>query len=501
MKQSNALSLRLLAKNTAIYALGNLVQRAAAFIPIPLYTYYLAVAEYGQLEIFLVAIQLLGFLVQFGMVPAYLRYHAEHQRNGDLGRLIGSTLMVNGLAGSGVMILTAGIAPALISQWLGVSIPRTTYALAGGIAILQNLQLQLLTYYRSNNEGLKYMGASLASTLLVISAIFVGFQLATPGLNCVLLALTTAHGLMLVVLSFLVLRRTGVGLSLRIMRRQLSFGFPLIFMMCGYLMMTSADRYFLGYFAGLTVVGLYTLGLKVSHVLDIAIAQPFQTAYLPYIFAGTEEESMRARIATVLSYLLLGSSMAAFGVVVLARDVIDLLGPPAYQYSYIVTLWTIPTALIHGLYIWVTGILQVVKRTRIIGAVAVACAGLNVILDLLWIPRWGWHGAVLATITSSLISITYLSVLAWRSYPVPVQWHRVRAVLLMSLCMLILSTAAYSIHRLIGYAALLLMPVLPVVFGFFTRDELTGLRRRIRGHLSKREDHEIGDLAKANIPS
>jgi len=464
------MSLRLLGKNAIIYGVGILALRLVAFLPIPLYTRYLAISEFGLLEILLVTIQLMIFMMRLGSIPTFMRFYSDHANKNTIGELLGSTLLVILAGGIVTTSLCLLLLPHLFSI-LHIESSRQMLALACGVAFTQALTIDLLTYFRAGKKPLLYTIASVCLAAFILLFIFVFVVLLKLRVTGVLLAQIAANSIAFLCLSVCVFPRTGLSCSIAVIRRNLAFGIPLIFAMCGWLFMRISDRYFLGYFESLAVVGMYSLGVKMASIMQLFIARPFELAFLPYVFSQADNPQLGKIFGKVFSYLMLMSVLAGFGIILLSRELIMVAGPEEYHSAYKAVICAVPVFVLTGLYCWVYGILCTIKKTWVIGMMLSFATGLNLILNYLMIPTYGWFGAILATTLSYLVCVVALFLVALKYFTVEFEWRKLLVISLIMLILLLLSVASFNISSYVSYAAIILILFLPFVLGFFDIQE------------------------------
>ena len=70
-------------QHSAIYALGNALNRVGAFLLLPLYTRYLSVGQYGSLELYYSISAVVSSLLSVGIAHATLRFYYEYDGESD----------------------------------------------------------------------------------------------------------------------------------------------------------------------------------------------------------------------------------------------------------------------------------------------------------------------------------------------------------------------------------------------------------------------------------
>jgi len=82
-------------KHSTIYAIGNIVNRLGAFLLLPVYTNYLAVAEYGALELFYATAAVISSFVSVGIAHATLRFYYNYKESNDRKAVVSTNYLTS----------------------------------------------------------------------------------------------------------------------------------------------------------------------------------------------------------------------------------------------------------------------------------------------------------------------------------------------------------------------------------------------------------------------
>jgi O-antigen/teichoic acid export membrane protein len=109
----------------------------------------------------------------------------------------------------------------------------------------------------------------------------------------------------------------------------------------------------------------------------------------------------------LLTYLLLATTVASFGLLVCARLALPLIAPPEYAEAFMVVLLLIPAQGFVGIHLLAETLLGAARKTHIAAALNAVSACICIALNFALIPSLGWLGAVLAT-TISVVGVDLL---------------------------------------------------------------------------------------------
>ncbi|KKL84454.1 hypothetical protein LCGC14_1964570 [marine sediment metagenome] len=299
------MDLELFGKNAVIYAIGNITLRASSFLLVPLYTHYLSVEDYGRLETLFVTIWILLIFMGLGMQPSIIRFYKENENTGEISKLLGTTLAVIGIGiftFSLVFVLAFG---SFFREMLQSEMSAILIILVCFVATVECLATYFMAISRAQNNARKFASAAVSIAMLVILLTILFLPLFKQGLPGVLAARALGYTTIGVILLFSVLRHTSVQFSKAKVREVLSFGFPLIFAASGWFILDASDRYFLAHFSGMSEVGIYALGYKLTFILLAVVVMPFELAYGPFVFANMKHPDFKKTMSRLFTYLVL----------------------------------------------------------------------------------------------------------------------------------------------------------------------------------------------------
>jgi len=416
--------LKKLVKETAIYGIGDFIFNLVKFAVFPIYAHLFTVEEFGVMSLVTVLSGLINLLLNMGMDNAVQRYYWDE------------TIKVErrpALISTGLLIL------------LGWSIFLTTVTLYAFYCFRDTIELRynvlwlfLFLALISNIPGqvLQYSQNVLRLHFSPWKFTFISAWRHLFGVSFGLLLIIVFHkgllgffwgnfgGLVISIpLGFWLIRRDLVArFDATLARKLILFGSPFIFANIGYWIFGSLDRWMLSELSDNTQVGIYSIAFKFSTLIIFANTA-FGQAWAPNaIKIYSDRSDYRKIFARVFSYLffgltLLGSVISLFGLEVLKLTTPESYWPAAETLSILVMgLVFSGTQQITALGIFFA------KKTHLIPIAAWVTAVLNLILNLLMIPKMGAAGAALATLFSyATLSALYLY---WsqKFHPIPLEF-------------------------------------------------------------------------------
>ena len=411
------------AKHSAIYAIGNGLNRVGAFLLLPIYTNFLSAAEYGVLELFYAVAMVISGVLSVGLSHATLRFYFDYDDEGSRRALVSTNLLASlalGAFGAGVIALWhAEIARMLF--------PNTDYS-RGVLLILIILVFDLSSeicqaYVRAREDSLFFVGISaarLAVQLVACSLLVIVFH---AGVEGVLLGNLCAVATVWTFLFFHTTRHCGFAFHLDKLLPVLRYSFPFLLTTMVGIVSANIDRFLINGLLTLQALGIYALATKFAKLLSELIGEPFSRAYGAFRFSIMDNPDAAAIQARLVRYLLAGTSILGLGIVLFTRDLLVVMSHRDFWPAADILPLLVLAAIINLVnYPMQSGILFK-KRSDEIFYIGVANALVGAVGGFALISRFGLLGACAAVLLAATVSLALTYRIAQRFFPVRYEYR------------------------------------------------------------------------------
>jgi len=164
-----------------------------------------------------------------------------------------------------------------------------------------------------------------------------------------------------------------------------------------------SDRYILEFFRGSIEVGIYSASYALSERSIFLIVSLFLIASGPIVYNIWEGQGVKASqefMEKLTRYYLLFGLPAAVGLSILAKPIVHILVAPQYYPGYMVIPLIAFGAFFVGIAHRFTEGLSYYKRTDILMFCYLASVVLNIFLNFIFIPKYGYMAAAITTFIS-----------------------------------------------------------------------------------------------------
>ena len=465
-----------LLSNTVVFTVGKFLSKLLVFFMMRLYTASLTTAEYSTADLITNMANLLIPLACLGIGEGIFRFAADKSGNKE-------AFFTNGL-----VVLGFGLVGFLCLSPLLSLLPffETTAWLIVLYVVASNIHAVVSQYLCAIGRTKLFAGQGLLNTALTVLLNILFLPVLDLGVTGYVLSIILADALttvFLIVVARLWRAFQPHAISKKVMGSMLRFCLPLIPTTVFWWITGVSDRYLVSYICSEAENGLYAAAYKVPTLL-IYVVSVFDSAWKLSVSEDDADENIKERtdffsrvwrMYTTLGYLggaVLMLTCRLFAGVLYADDF-----AAAWIYIPVLTLATVFTAFDTFL----GSVYYAGKRTVGSMLTALCGAGVNVLLNLWWIPRWGAMGASIATLVSYFAVFVIRLVTTARIIPFKQEWPRWILNTALSLLLAGAVTLAEGDHGAVlwGLAAVLFVLIVAVNIKAI-KDLLTSGLRMVR---------------------
>jgi O-antigen/teichoic acid export membrane protein len=356
--------------------------------------------------------------------------------------------------------------------------------ISGLVILVWSLDLVLLSLFRAFRQMKRYSIITIADVYgqlgLIAYLVLNGY-----GILSAVLAVLAVKVLVFFILFSLVKLQIGIRVPhFHRVREYLSFGLPTISGNIADWVVSSCNRYVIGYFLGVASVGIYSAAYSLG-AIPFMLAGVFGFVLPPTLSKLYDEgrmDEVKTHLSYSLKYWLVVAIPFVFGAAVLAETVLRLFSTAeiASQGYFVIPLLALGI-LFYGAYIVVGHILVLVKKTKTIGLIWVATAGVNLALNIIVVSYIGILGAALATLIAYILAFSVGSYYSFKEFKFPTDWYFIIKSLIASAVMVLV---IWFIHPQSSLATILTVILGVIVYGVvlfllrgFTKKEISFFRR------------------------
>ena len=451
-------------RDTFVYSLSNIAPKIVGVILLPLFTAKLTISEFGNWDLIDNAIQILAGVAILGQASSiiFLNNGIEYKEQKESALFTLSAFVFSVCA---ILVLITELLISNHSSFFEHSQFKSIYIrLIAYIVLLRVVNDLFLAKVRADEEAGYYSVVSIVKTLLMtcITIYFVAF--ANLGIEGILYAALAAELFTVLVLLFRIIPKMKFDFNNQIFVTALKFGLPLIFSALGFMLLNQSDRFIIKLLLGAKSVAIYGLGYRVAGVLNMFLILPFSLGLLPlaYKYYGMPDDK---RFFTKL--MTYSTFFFVWGFILLSLFSKEIVGMFALQGEYHSAYIVIPIILLSyvlsGMRLTASIGMFLTKNTKHVAWITIAAAALNIILNFIFIPKYGIIAAAVNTLISFAIFYFITQFFSNKYLKIPYENSK---LLVMVLIGIILSSPIYFLPHLNFVLAFLIKIIITISFPF-----------------------------------
>ena len=364
---------------------------------------------YGIYELAFTALMILSVIVKWGLDGATVRFTQEYLVSGDKGKI--RSLVSKSVFTIFISALVVGLLFFLLRKSLAEAFDEPNLEKAYVWVAVGLLPFVLLQYYSEALKALKNMKAfsvfQVGSVLILASGIFIllkDIALSKGEIATLAFVISTAvfaFGAYLIFQKSFRIRVGDIPAEQIDFKSVLKVGVPLLISGSLFLVISWTDTLMIGYYKSSTDVGIYRIAFKVATLITF-IQFAVNSIAAPTIASLYAEDDLTA-LRKYIKYI--GVINAAFAIpitlfiIVFSEPLLNLFGAEYTSGMVLLPILAIGQ-LVNALAGPVMYILNMTGKEKLSQRIMIWMTGLNIILNVVLIPRYGIVGAAIATTIS-----------------------------------------------------------------------------------------------------
>ncbi len=381
------------AKASVAFFCASMVTKCISYVTLPIYTRLLTEEQYGTVQKYLTLLTILGVVAMFSLSQSYFNVGMSDFPE-DRDAFSFSMLLLSNV----ITILFGAAAVALyplVGVYMGIKLPFLLLMLAHFFT-----KPAYAFWTARQRYELKYR----------LSSVMAGVNCLVPQAVAVILVLITKgdrldariYGVELTTVLFClgfyvytVIKGAGKPV-LRYWKTAFLFSLPLIPHYLSTYILSGSDKLMISYILGDSANAHYSVAYTISSILLI-IWTAINSSFVPYTYEKCAERDFKA-IARIANPILALFAAVSVIVTMLAPEIISILAPESYREA----MYTVPPVM-GGIFFQVhyylyANVVYYFKKPRFVMYASVTATVLNLVLNAIFIPRYGYIAAAYTTL-------------------------------------------------------------------------------------------------------
>lgn len=385
-----------LLNNTLIFAIGTFGSKLLSFILVRLYTGCMTTAQYGTADLLYQAANVIYPIVTLSMADALIRFGIDKAYDNKKIYTIALTTTAGGLA---VLLLFTPLINSL-EAFRGYGLLLFVYC------FFSSFKQLAASFVRARGLVKLFAIDGIFSTLIIVVSnliLLLKFDLGVTGYVCSIIISDALSLLGLIVISELYKFFDIKSLDKSLFKEIIKYSLPLVPTYILWWITSASDRYFVIAMVSSAENGIYSAAHKIPTLL-LLVTTLFYQAWQMSAIENKDDSDLSGYYKQVYGAYSSLLFIAAAGLIMIAKPftyiLVDNDPEKNFVFGYHYTPILIIAMIFQCLCQFLSSIYNVRKKSVNSMVTSIVAAVVNIVLDILLIPRLGAYGAGLATMTA-----------------------------------------------------------------------------------------------------
>lgn len=473
--------------------MSNIVGRFLNYLLVPLYTGIFEPSAYGINVMLYSYVAFFNVLLTYGMETAFFRFAAKHENPSS----VYATALISLLCSSMVFVFFASFFSQQIANAILIPEYPEYITMFVWILALDAMSSIPFAYLRQQSKAVRFALIKNINILLNVGLNLYFFLLGPylagkgvklfyydPAIGIGYIFISNLVASIVTLLLFLpeIIKMRSARFDSKLWNQMLRYGLPMMVVGFAGMINETMDRVFISWFyddteVGRSMNGIYGANYKLAILMTLFV-QAFRYAAEPFFFAHAANSDKKEIYARVMNYFV-AMGLLVFLFVVQYLDVFaDLfLRNKAFHSGLHVVAPLLIANLFLGIYYNLSVWYKVTDHTNKGAVISIIGALITILLNLWWIPIFGYTGAAYATLVCYISMAVVGYIWGQRYFHVPYQVLKVLGYIVFALLLHLaasylgshLTIQSVAILRIVQFVPIALFGV--VVYYFESRDK------------------------------
>lgn len=379
------------------YTICNILQKGMALLSTPVFTRLMDQSQYGRFTLFQSWYAIISIFATLNLFQAvYMRglLKYENDEKNFTTSLLNLAIIITCIFGVIYLIF--------INFWTKV------FAMSPTLMLFMFIQLLLMIPVEFWSARERYFFRYKQFVIITLSTIFISIILgiilvlgSNHKVEARVFADTFAKGIFGVILAYTLLNGSKFLGIKQYWKYALAFNVPLIPHFLSTLVLNQADRVMIGRMVGEAQAGIYSVAYTISMMM-LLIVNAVNNSLVPYIYRKMKDGEIKD-IRTDTRGLFILIAVLCVVTMIFAPEIVYVFAGQ----SYMEAKWIIPSVASSVYFIFCYSMFSTIEyyysRTMIIAIISTICALVNIGLNLIFIPKFGYFAAGYVTLLSYIL--------------------------------------------------------------------------------------------------
>jgi len=385
-------------KAGTFYMFGNLFNKGIVFLTIPLFTRILTVYDYGVVNTYMswqgILTMVLGLTLHMGIRSAFVDY------KDDMNNFMSSITFLDVLSS---VIISIVIIAATILFKINVPLVLLILCLVHSFSntIINNYKMYLMMKIKYKLRTVLLMLPNLL--INIIAVILIVYVYDTDKYMGKILPSALVTFMFALIILPMIYSKGKTLVNINYWKYALKVSVPIIFHGLSLMILSQSDRIMLTSLVDATETGIYSLVYNFSMIANVVVVS-LESVWVPWYTEKLKNRKITEINERVKIYMGIVTITMLF-IILAAPEMLSILAPESYANGKLIVPPIVISSFVIFIYTIYVNVEYFHKDTKIIALNTLMAAALNIILNLIFIPRYGMYAAAGTTLVSYMMSL------------------------------------------------------------------------------------------------
>jgi len=384
-------------KHSKNYLFAEFFNKGIVFLTIPIFTYLLTPEDYGVISIYAAVISILIVFMGLNIHVAIQRKY--HEEENDFNEFLGTNIVFFVILNI-LLILLFFLSRNYLASFFAMDEDILFIAI---IVSSFSVFLQVeLSYLQTSQQSKKYVTILVIRNILLTLGAIVWIYILDD--NRYLGKIYSELLIMFVMFIFVIhdiFKLSKFNFNIKFIKYSLSYGIPLIPHTLAGLILLLSDRIIINQLLGSYETGLYSFAFNVGMIMSVFVTS-FNNAWIPIFYKYLKEKSYNVIQNSADNYVKI-IFIVTLVLILFSKEIVIIIADDRYYESLkIVPIIIFGFTMVY-LYTLFANYAFYRKRTGLISLFTLIAAAINIGLNYLFIPIYGYEAAAWTTLFSYFI--------------------------------------------------------------------------------------------------
>lgn len=382
----------------ALYFIATLFNKGIGFVTVPIFSRILTTSDYGTVTTFNSWVSMISVFISLALYNA-VRNSFVDMDDKERPHFLSTIITFTGLVFLTVMGVCV-VATVFVPRNINTALIFMCIIQSFGYALINDYSYYLMMRYRYKFRAALMVLPGLISVVLSIFAIL--FILKDNLYLGRIVPTTAVYGIFAIVVLMAVYSKTKPELNLDYLKYGLKIALPLVLHSIALQILSQSDRVMITSLRNAAETGVYSLVYNLSMIATV-ITTSLDGIWVPWFTGKLKERKIREINVLAMDYVHL-MTYAMVALILVGPEILKIFAdqrywegmsiiPPIALANYMIFMYT--------MYVYIE---HYYKKTVYITKNTLIAAGLNVILNFILIPKYGYVAAAYTTLVSYFVA-------------------------------------------------------------------------------------------------